>query len=673
MSKSSKDYVYDNIDVFDHVPEYLRNKLNSSFSRNLFNKFLTKEESIPVYGIIGNKSVNDTDTRPLLAQDTLEHKINSLIPLIYAKTGSDENVLAFSDVINKAKLLGINVAEFADWGACQSFNFVPPIDIDKFINFSSYFWAGSLSGSEFAPVWNKDLEPEYYVIAKPKANDQNKFPAEIATSSNIILTGSGHKNEKWIITFTSPTTFSVLGEDSGLAGNGVVDVVYGGLNNGSSSNPYLTFKISSGSVPFVAGTDKFEILTYDLTEQYSITYTGTGNGGLSGVRGATAYQKVDGIQTYEGQRILVKNQDDPAENGVYIVSAGTWSRAPDCDGANVANGIKIYVSQGPNAGLYTSTIYTDTHKYFTPVLATGRNVSEWTEYNFWFHRDDAESLGIDINKTVQAKRPIIEYDFGLELNTDVVNGKPVGGNVLFNAVQNKIRFNQLPLFNLYTANGENAELVSPIFYYEEDASSNVDAFMKRRIKLNENNDYIFSQGCVSESGMLFFKKNGVIESIWTAGAIDGERPRYVAGETLQTAVDVPFDAKMENGVWTTPFQLEYNTYHENRKSVIFGDLINHFRSIISKQTGFVGSSFGRNNFRTIENKNLGRGGKIKEHNGAFAKFVGLVNQENISPLSVIDFGETQYAQAINSVGEYVNKFAIDFLSTHGTPLYNGDE
>jgi hypothetical protein len=98
----------------------------------------------------------------------------------------------------------------------------------------------------------------------------------------------------------------------------------------------------------------------------------------------------------------------------------------------------------------------------------------------------------------------------------------------------------------------------------------------------------------------------------------------------------------------------------------------HFRSIISKQTGFVGSSFGRNNFRTIENKNLGLGGKIKEHNGAFAKFVGLVNQENISPLSVIDFGETQYAQAINSVGEYVNKFAIDFLSAHGTPLYNGD-
>jgi hypothetical protein len=671
MSKSSKDYVYDNIDVFDHVPEYLRNKLNSSFSRNLFNKFLTKEESIPVYGIIGSKSVNDTDTRPLLAQDTLEHKINSLIPLIYAKTGSEENVLAFSDVINKAKLLGIDVAEFADWGACQAFNFVPPIDIDKFINFSSYFWAGSLSGSEFAPAWNADLEPEYYVIAKPKANDQNKFPAEIATSSNIILTGSGHKNEKWIITFTSPTTFSVLGEDSGLAGNGVVDVVYGGLNNGSSSNPYLTFKISSGSVPFVAD-DKFEILTYDLTEQYSFTYTGTGNGGLSGVRGATTYQMVDGIQTYEGQRILVKNQDDPAENGVYIVSAGTWSRAPDCDGANVANGIKIYVSQGPNAGLYASTIYTDTHKFFTPVLATGRNVSEWTEYNFWFHRDDAESLGIDINKTVQAKRPIIEYDFGLELNTDVVNGKPVGGNVLFNAVQNKIRFNQLPLFNLYTANGENAELVSPIFYYEEDAASNVDAFMKRRIKLNENNDYIFSQGCVSESGMLFFKKNGVIESIWTAGAIDGERPRYVAGETLQTAVDVPFDAKMENGVWTTPFQLEYNTYHENRKSVIFGDLINHFRSIISKQTGFVGSSFGRNNFRTIENKNLGRGGKIKEHNGAFAKFVGLVNQENISPLSIIDFGETQYAQAINSVGEYVNKFAIDFLSAHGTPLYNGD-
>ena len=619
MSNSSKDYVYDNIDVFEHVPEYLRNKLNSSFSRNLFNKFLTKEESVPVYGIVGNKLVNDADTRPFIPQDTLERKINSLIPMIYAKNGTEEVILSFSDVINKARLLGINVADFADWGACQSFNFVPPVNIDKFINFSSYFWAGKLSKSAVKPSWNEAFDPEYYVIAKPTVSSKDKFPVEITTDSNIEhLTGSGHVNEDWSVTFTSATEFSVLGETSGISGNGIVNTIYGGNNNGIYTNPYLTFKISSGSKPFVPG-DKFVIHTEDLTEGYSFTYSGTGNGGISGVRGCQTYQKVSGIQTYAGQRVLVKNQNNSADNGIYIVAAGNWVRSEDSVGANAANGISVFVSQGSNAqkGLWASTVYNDTSKVFAKVSDSYRNVTEWTEYNFWVHRDDAEGLGIDINNTIQAKRPIIEYSFDLEMNTDTVNGAPAGGNVLLNALQTKTKFNQLPLFNLYVANGEFAEKVSPIFYYEEEATAKVDQFMKRRIKVDVNNDFIFSQGCLTPDGMLFFKRGNVIESVWTAGPIDGERPRYVAGETLSTAVDVAYDEDLTNGVWTTPFQLEYNTYHENRKSVSFGDLINRFRSIISKQVGFVGSSFGRNNFRTLTNQNLGIGGKIKEHNGAF--------------------------------------------------------
>lgn len=770
MSKS-KDYVYDNLDVFDYVPEYLKNQLNSSMSRNLFNKFLTKEEAIQVFGLIGNKSVNDTDSRPLLPQSTTERKINSLIPMIYGKSGTEETVLSFSDIINKARLLGINVDDFSNWGGCQSFNFVPPINIDKFINFSSYYWYGKQTS--FSPEWNASLDPEFYVIARPNKGDVDKFPVEVATYTPVVLTGSGHVDENWIVRFTDSQHFIITGETSGISGPGVVDTVF--------RSTYITFKISSGSIPFVNG-DTFVISVKDLTEQYSFTYSGTGNGGISGIKGIRSFASIpqpNGIhvQTYDGMRVLVTAQHDPAENGIYIVRSGDWERASDClEGSTGFAGIKVFVSGGADqmVGLWEASSFSSESKVFTKI-GEYRNVSEWTEFNFWVHRDDAESLGININNTIQAKRPIIEYSFDLEMNTDQDNGVPVGGNVLFNAEQKKHKFNQLPLFNLYLANGEFAEKVSSIFYYEESSKSAIDAQLKRRIALDENNDFIFSQGCVDENGgMLFFKESDIIKSVWTAGpehagistplfssvqrqikdvevgvtvanvyahiknanwlataysttgftlvssqysevkvdipfdvatdvfdslgnklftitipsgssevpssgvsvgdyfrfkSVNKEFPRYVTGETLSTSHEIPVDAEMVDGVWTTPFQLEFNPYHENRKTIHFGDLINHFKSIIGAQPGFSGSSFGRNNFRNITNKNEGLGGKIKEHNGAFNKFVGLINQENISPLSIIDFAETQYAQALNSVSEYVNKYAIDFLTAHGTPSF----
>lgn len=778
MSKS-KDYVYNNLDVFDHVPDYLQNELNSSFSRNLFNKFLTKEEAVPVYGLIGNKTSTDTDTRPFIPQISQEHKINSLIPMIYAKNGTEETVLSFSDVVNKAKLLGIDVKNLSDWSACQSFNYMPPIDIDKFINFSSYFWYGKILKSPFKPSWNVNLDPEFYVIAKPNLDARVKFPVEIATTSNVVLTGSGHVDEEWVVTFIDSTNFEVKGKSSGISGFGKINQIYGGMANENSSfvNPYITFKISSGTVDFQKD-DTFIISTFDLTDKYTFEYSGIGNGGISGIKGATTFQTIDGQTVYEGQRVLVKAQDVSSENGIYVVQAGAWTRASDCTDENTLNGIEVFVSNGSQTGLWESSIFTSSEKTIVRSNKQHRNVSEWTEFNFWVHQDDAAALGININKCIKAKRPIIEYSFDLEMNTDSALDKPLGGNVLFNAVQEKKKFNQLPLFNLYYADGSFADRVSSIFYYEEDSTAQIDKFIKRRIKLDSNNDFIFSQGCLTDDIILFFKEANQLSSIWKAGpagpaattplytsaarqienvqvnidisnvanvvkncnwiavansnknfvlkskhypelaveialnaavsvynalneklfditissdseiispakiqtgdvitfkTINVERSRYVSGETLSTSSEIKVDDNLENGVWTTPFQLEYNVYHENRKSIGFGDLINHFKSVIFNQPGFSGSPFGRNNFRKIPNKHLGLGGKIKEHNGDFNKLIGLINQDNISPLSIIDFAETQYAQALNSVNEYVNKFAVEILTTNGAPSFSGNE
>jgi hypothetical protein len=45
----------------------------------------------------------------------------------------------------------------------------------------------------------------------------------------------------------------------------------------------------------------------------------------------SAPQTIDGVSVVAGDRVLVKNQSAPAQNGIYLVAAGSWTRALDMD------------------------------------------------------------------------------------------------------------------------------------------------------------------------------------------------------------------------------------------------------------------------------------------------------------------------------------------------------
>jgi hypothetical protein len=72
----------------------------------------------------------------------------------------------------------------------------------------------------------------------------------------------------------------------------------------------------------------------------------------------SGYQTIDGVLPTSSQhpdlrRILVKDQDDAAENGIYVMDTGTWARAKDFDSINdIRKGTLVYVNEGTTlAGL----------------------------------------------------------------------------------------------------------------------------------------------------------------------------------------------------------------------------------------------------------------------------------------------------------------------------------
>ena len=69
-----------------------------------------------------------------------------------------------------------------------------------------------------------------------------------------------------------------------------------------------------------------------------------GNLTLSGL------QTVDGVSLAAGDTVLVKNQSTAANNGIYVVASGAWTRSPGADTWNEFLGAIVFVVGGSQAG-----------------------------------------------------------------------------------------------------------------------------------------------------------------------------------------------------------------------------------------------------------------------------------------------------------------------------------
>lgn len=86
---------------------------------------------------------------------------------------------------------------------------------------------------------------------------------------------------------------------------------------------------------------------------------------------------IDGVVTSADDRVLVKNQTAPAENGVYVVVDGTWTRATDFDSVSTPdeiNSAAIFVEQGTTQQDTGWTVTSD-------VASLGSDTITFTQFN----------------------------------------------------------------------------------------------------------------------------------------------------------------------------------------------------------------------------------------------------------------------------------------------------
>ena len=78
-----------------------------------------------------------------------------------------------------------------------------------------------------------------------------------------------------------------------------------------------------------------------LDAKESVRCATTGNIILSGLQ-----DKVDEIDLASGDRVLVKDQTNKAQNGIYLAKAGAWERAADFDAPAEVQGAFVFVEGG---------------------------------------------------------------------------------------------------------------------------------------------------------------------------------------------------------------------------------------------------------------------------------------------------------------------------------------
>ena len=87
-------------------------------------------------------------------------------------------------------------------------------------------------------------------------------------------------------------------------------------------------------------------------------------------------QTVNSVAVTEGDRVLVKDQADACENGIYEVETGAWTRAGDWDGnRDVVNGTLVPSAITPWVGFYqanaTNPVVIGTSEVTFTLVATG--------------------------------------------------------------------------------------------------------------------------------------------------------------------------------------------------------------------------------------------------------------------------------------------------------------
>lgn len=129
--------------VTDLLPEVYRSEVSKTLMSASFDKFLSKDDTTHVAGYIGQGNPSAQINRQL-QEPTPHRQAFQLAPVMHTVAGTNEFVLTYKGFLQQLELMGVDTQNVDQWANTTTFNWVPPINLDMFVNYADYFWKPSL-------------------------------------------------------------------------------------------------------------------------------------------------------------------------------------------------------------------------------------------------------------------------------------------------------------------------------------------------------------------------------------------------------------------------------------------------------------------------------------------------------------------------------------------------
>ena len=370
---------------YTKLPGVHQTPVIKNFFETTVEQLFSKSKIDSISGYVGRKDVSlyefkDTYiTQPDAARDkfSLEPVVNTLEPV----TGATTNRVFWSDFVNILKSYGVDTTNQNPIFDSTFYSFLPPINIDKFINYQEYFWSPQGptailiegTGENFINV-DKDI------IGKKTYTS----PSGVVFRNGMVVSFVGD--------FVIPQTR--------INARYVIEGVGSNIILHDKDQNYATSFSTEDFIPFdqtiIDSTDELIATTTDPADTRFLS------GGLIGVNNYRYYAS-------NGQEFLFSSLDQTdADTGGFM-----WS-----DFVAPAGSPLIYTVGGE--GAFDVDPYDSGNTQTVPDYimmqrgAIDNNV--WSRINFWHHRQNFIDAGDLLpEKENRAIRPIIEFDRNIEL------------------------------------------------------------------------------------------------------------------------------------------------------------------------------------------------------------------------------------------------------------------
>ena len=134
----------DNKKLYKKLPSVVQTTAIKNFFDSTVEQLFSKSNVEQIQGYVGSPSSLDVNaTGKFIPEETISRRFYGLTPTVNTinkTTGKSENLVFYDEFIDTLKTYGVNTKNHNKVFSENFATYLPPINIDKFINYQEYYW-----------------------------------------------------------------------------------------------------------------------------------------------------------------------------------------------------------------------------------------------------------------------------------------------------------------------------------------------------------------------------------------------------------------------------------------------------------------------------------------------------------------------------------------------------